>query len=54
VLSPDLAVHDTPGLYVFGTAAFPSCHGVNPTLTMWAICYRAAEALAARLLNGDD
>ena len=49
VLSPELAVHDTPGLYVFGTAAFPTCHGVNPTLTMWAICYRAAEALAARL-----
>ncbi len=34
VLSPDLAMHDTPGLYVFGTAAFPTGHGVNPTLTM--------------------
>jgi gluconate 2-dehydrogenase alpha chain len=54
VLSPDLAVHDTPGLYVFGTAAFPTCHGVNPTLTMWAICYRAAEALADRLRRGAD
>jgi gluconate 2-dehydrogenase alpha chain len=49
VVNPDLAVHDTPGLYVFGTAVFPTCHGVNPTLTMWAICYRAAERLAARL-----
>jgi gluconate 2-dehydrogenase alpha chain len=49
VVGPDLAVHDTPGLYVFGTAVFPTCHGVNPTLTMWAICQRAAEQLAARL-----
>jgi gluconate 2-dehydrogenase alpha chain len=49
VVNPDLAVHDTPGLYVFGTAVFPTCHGVNPTLTMWAVCYRAAERLAARL-----
>jgi gluconate 2-dehydrogenase alpha chain len=49
VVDADLHVHDTPGLYVFGTAVFPSCHGVNPTLTMWAVCYRAAEALAERL-----
>jgi gluconate 2-dehydrogenase alpha chain len=49
VVGPDLAVHDTPGLYVFGTAVFPTCHGVNPTLTMWAICARAAEQLAERL-----
>jgi gluconate 2-dehydrogenase alpha chain len=49
VVGPDLEVHDTPGLYVFGTAVFPTCHGVNPTLTMWAVCYRAAERLAARL-----
>lgn len=49
VVDPDLQVHDTPGLYVFGTAVFPTCHGVNPTLTMWAVCYRAAERLAERL-----
>ncbi len=49
VVEPDLAVHDTPGLYVFSTAVFPTCHGVNPTLTMWAVCYRAAEQLAERL-----
>jgi gluconate 2-dehydrogenase alpha chain len=49
VVGPDLQVHDTPGLYVFGTAAFPTCHGVNPTLTMWALCYRAAERLAESL-----
>jgi gluconate 2-dehydrogenase alpha chain len=49
VVGPDLEVHDTRGLYVFGTAVFPTCHGVNPTLTMWAVCYRAAEQLAERL-----
>lgn len=49
VVGPDLQVHDTPGLYVFGTAVFPSCHGVNPTLTMFALCARAAEQLAEQL-----
>ncbi|HMQ29886.1 MAG TPA: GMC family oxidoreductase [Chloroflexaceae bacterium] len=49
VVDRDLQVHDTPGLYVYGTAVFPSCHGVNPTLTMWAVIYRAVEALAERL-----
>lgn len=49
VVGPDLQVHDTPGLYVFGTAVFPTCHGVNPTLTMFALCHRAAEQLANRL-----
>jgi gluconate 2-dehydrogenase alpha chain len=49
VVDPELQVHDTPGLYVFGTAVFPTCPGVNPTLTMWALCQRAGERLAARL-----
>jgi gluconate 2-dehydrogenase alpha chain len=49
VVGADLEVHDTPGLYVFGTAVFPTCHGVNPTLTMFALCHRAAEQLVARL-----
>jgi gluconate 2-dehydrogenase alpha chain len=49
VVGPDLQVHDTPGLYVFGTAVFPTCHGVNPTLTMWAVCQRAAEHLVSTL-----
>ena len=53
VVGPDLEVHDTPGLYVFGTAVFPTCHGVNPTLTMWAVCWRAAERLARRLRVGE-
>jgi gluconate 2-dehydrogenase alpha chain len=49
VVGPNLGVHDTPGLYVFGTAVFPTCHGVNPTLTMFALCYRAAEQLVQDL-----
>jgi gluconate 2-dehydrogenase alpha chain len=53
VVDPDLQVHDTPGLYVFSTAVFPTCHGVNPTLTMWALCYRAAEKMAERLRRGE-
>jgi gluconate 2-dehydrogenase alpha chain len=52
VVDGDLRVHDTPGLYVFSTAVFPTCHGVNPTLTMWAVCWRAAERLAAHLGTG--
>ncbi len=54
VVDPELRVHDTPGLYVFGGAVFPTCHGVNPTLTMWALCYRAAEQLAERLVRGEE
>jgi gluconate 2-dehydrogenase alpha chain len=54
VVDPELRVHDTPGLYVFGGAVFPTCHGVNPTLTMWALCYRAAERLADRLGRGEE
>jgi gluconate 2-dehydrogenase alpha chain len=49
VVDPDLQVHDTPGLYVFSGAVFPTCPGVNPTLTMWALCYRASERLLERL-----
>ena len=54
VVNPELRVHDTPGLYVFSGAVFPSCPGVNPTLTMWAVCCRAAEQLVARLKQGSE
>jgi hypothetical protein len=37
-----------------GRAVFPICPGVNPTLTMWALCYRAAEHLVDRLRRGDE
>jgi gluconate 2-dehydrogenase alpha chain len=54
VVDPELQVHDTPGLYVFGGAVFPTCPGVNPTLTMWAVCCRAADRLVERLRDGEE
>ena len=53
VVDRHLQVHDTPGLYVFSGAVFPTCAGVNPTLTLWALCLRAARGLAARLQGGE-
>lgn len=49
VVDVDLEVHDTPGLFVYGGSVFPTCPGVNPTLTLWAVTLRAAERLAKRL-----
>lgn len=54
VVDPELRVHDTPGLYVFGGAVFPTCPGLNPTLTIWALCQRAAERLAQRLHRAEE
>jgi gluconate 2-dehydrogenase alpha chain len=49
VVSRDLQVHDTPGLYVMSGAVFPTAHGVNPHLTIWAVATRATEQLVRRL-----
>lgn len=49
VVDPNLQVHDTSGLYVFSGATFPTCPGINPTLTLWAVCCRAADALVGEL-----
>jgi gluconate 2-dehydrogenase alpha chain len=49
VVDWQLQVHDTPGLYVFSGAAFPSCPGINPTLTLMALGVRAAEQLVRKL-----
>lgn len=54
VLDRELRVHDTPGLYVMSLSAFPTCPGVNPTLTLWAMCLRAAERLIERLKRGEE
>ena len=54
VLSPELQVHDTPGLYAFTGGAFPSCPGINPTLTMLAMACRAADRLVGRLSRGEE
>ena len=54
VVDPELRVHDTPGLYVLSGAVLPTCPGINPTLALWAICYRAAERLVGRLKSGEE
>jgi len=54
VVDPELRVHDTPGLYVLSGAVFPTCPGINPTLALWALCYRAAERLVERLKSGEE
>jgi gluconate 2-dehydrogenase alpha chain len=54
VVNPDLRLHDTPGVYVFSGAVFPSCPGVNPTLTMWALGLWAADKLIDRLRRGEE
>ncbi|HEY7033662.1 MAG TPA: GMC family oxidoreductase [Thermomicrobiales bacterium] len=54
VVDRNLQVHDTPGLYVFSGATFPSCPGVNPTLTLWALCSLAADRLIDRLKGGEE
>jgi gluconate 2-dehydrogenase alpha chain len=52
VVDSTLRVHDTPGLYVYSGAVFPTCPGVNPTLTVWALCLKAARELIERLQSG--
>jgi gluconate 2-dehydrogenase alpha chain len=54
VVDRTLQVHDTPGLYVYSGAVFPTCAGVNPTLTLWALCIKAARELIERFQSGDE
>lgn len=49
VVDPYWQVHDTPGLHVFSGATFPTCPGINPTLTIWAWALRNADHLARSL-----
>ena len=53
VVNPELEVHDTPGLYVYSGATFPTCPGINPTLSMLALVSRAAERLTGHLSKGN-
>ena len=53
VVDRHLEVHDTPGLYVFSGATFPTCPGINPTLTLWAVVLHAANSLIERLESGE-
>jgi gluconate 2-dehydrogenase alpha chain len=54
VVNPELEVHDSPGLYVFSGATFPSCPGINPSLSLFALVCRAAERLVRRLTTGEQ
>lgn len=45
VVDRNLQVHDTKGLYVYGGSVFPSCPGINPTLSIWATCLQAVDNL---------
>ncbi len=54
VVDRTLQVHDTPGLYVYSGAVFPTCAGVNPTLTLWALCLKAARELVELLRSGGE
>jgi gluconate 2-dehydrogenase alpha chain len=49
VVDRNLQVHDTPGLYVFSGAVFPTCTGVNPHLTLMALTAHATAQLIERL-----
>ena len=40
VVDPALRVWETPNLYVYGGAVFPSGGGINPTLTIQALVWR--------------
>ena len=54
VVDRTLKVHDTEGLYVFSGAVLPTCPGINPTHTLWALVSKAADELVARLRAGEE
>jgi gluconate 2-dehydrogenase alpha chain len=39
---------DIPNLFVIGSSTFPSMSGFNPTLTIEALAYMSADAIANR------
>jgi choline dehydrogenase-like flavoprotein len=46
VANPSGELHDTPGVWIGDTSAFPSAPGVNPMLTCMALATRTAERIA--------
>lgn len=47
VADPDGQLHDTPGVWVGDTSAFPTATGANPMLTCMALAHRTAQAVLA-------
>jgi gluconate 2-dehydrogenase alpha chain len=43
---------DIPNLFVIGSSTFPSMSGFNPTLTIQALAYMSAEAIATKYRKG--
>jgi gluconate 2-dehydrogenase alpha chain len=39
---------DIPNLFVIGSSTFPSMSGFNPTLTIQALAFMSADAIANR------
>jgi choline dehydrogenase-like flavoprotein len=47
VADPEGQLHDTRGVWIGDTSAFPSASGSNPMLTCMALAHRTAEAILA-------
>jgi choline dehydrogenase-like flavoprotein len=46
VAAPTGELHDTPGVWIGDTSAFPTSSGTNPMITVMALAHRTAEQLA--------
>jgi choline dehydrogenase-like flavoprotein len=46
VAKPSGELHDTPGVWIGDTSAFPTSSGTNPMITVMALAHRTAERLA--------
>lgn len=47
VANPWGELHDTPGVWIGDTSAFPTASGTNPMITVMALAHRTAEAMRA-------
>ena len=50
-VNPYLQSWDVPNVFVIGASAFPQNAGYNPTGTVGALAYRAADAIRTRYLR---
>jgi choline dehydrogenase-like flavoprotein len=49
VASPTGELHDTPGVWIGDTSAFPTSSGTNPMISVMALAHRTGEQLAAAM-----